>query len=351
MDGEGARQRPELGNGYAPDIALRQPNWPVARDPSRQLLPQPARAADAVLCAGGLHPDHASTNDILFVLLAWAVRRSHASRTPTIHTGSNDVDAGAPRRCSSAASYSSSCGSIFAVRILTRRGPEARAARRAAQGRRRGARGDPGAPPPGGDGAGRLGQGHRFAGSGDRSAIGNLVYDALRRRRSLAAQMGADTPRALALAAAPRALGLSAAEVVGDADGSAHALEPLSEAEQARLGARAAGRCARRDARRHPRLAAAVVRARLRRGCRRGRRGAWRARARRSARQHAEGRPREGPEGAGRASRRCRRRCRRVGVRIPAPEGAGRAAQRRSRDRRTARAGSRCRTRARRSRR
>jgi 16S rRNA (cytosine967-C5)-methyltransferase len=31
------------------------------------------------------------------------------------------------------------------------------------------------------------GKSHRFAGSGDRAAIGNLVYDALRRRRSLAA--------------------------------------------------------------------------------------------------------------------------------------------------------------------
>jgi 16S rRNA (cytosine967-C5)-methyltransferase len=79
------------------------------------------------------------------------------------------------------------------------------------------------------------GKSHRFAGSGDRAAIGNLVYDALRRRRSLAAQMGADTPRAVTLAAAPHALGLSAAEVVAVADGSPHAVEPLSEAEQASL--------------------------------------------------------------------------------------------------------------------
>ena len=48
------------------------------------------------------------------------------------------------------------------------------------------------------------GKGHRFAGSGDRAAIGNLVYDALRRKPSLAAQMGSDTPRAIVLAAAPR---------------------------------------------------------------------------------------------------------------------------------------------------
>ena len=46
------------------------------------------------------------------------------------------------------------------------------------------------------------GKSHRFAGSGDRAAIGNLVYDALRRKRSLAAQMGSDGPRAVILAAA-----------------------------------------------------------------------------------------------------------------------------------------------------
>jgi 16S rRNA (cytosine967-C5)-methyltransferase len=79
------------------------------------------------------------------------------------------------------------------------------------------------------------GKGHRFAGSGDRATIGNLVYDALRRRRSLAAQMQGDTPRAIALAAAPRALGLSPAAVIASADGSPHAVEPLSEAEQAGL--------------------------------------------------------------------------------------------------------------------
>ena len=79
------------------------------------------------------------------------------------------------------------------------------------------------------------GKSHRFAGSGDRATIGNLVYDALRRRRSLAAQMGADTTRAIALAAAPHALGLSPAAVIASADGSAHAVEPLSEAEQAAL--------------------------------------------------------------------------------------------------------------------
>src|SRR5690349_23725739 len=66
------------------------------------------------------------------------------------------------------------------------------------------------------------GKSHRFAGSGDRAAIGNLVYDALRRRRSLSAQMGEDNPRALALAAAPHALGLSLPALMAAADGSPH---------------------------------------------------------------------------------------------------------------------------------
>src|SRR5262249_8127378 len=79
------------------------------------------------------------------------------------------------------------------------------------------------------------GKSHRFAGSGDRAAIGNLLYDTLRRRRSLAAQMGADSPRAVVLAAAPGALGLSATAVAASADGSPHAIEPLSEAERAGL--------------------------------------------------------------------------------------------------------------------
>jgi len=75
------------------------------------------------------------------------------------------------------------------------------------------------------------GRAHRFAGSGDRAAIGTLVFDALRRRLSIAARMGADVPRALALGAAPRALGVTAEAVAASADGSEHALSPLSEVE------------------------------------------------------------------------------------------------------------------------
>jgi 16S rRNA (cytosine967-C5)-methyltransferase len=43
------------------------------------------------------------------------------------------------------------------------------------------------------------GRSHRFAGAGDRAVIGNLVFDALRKRASLAHRMGSDAPRALVL--------------------------------------------------------------------------------------------------------------------------------------------------------
>lgn len=79
------------------------------------------------------------------------------------------------------------------------------------------------------------GKSHRFAGSGDRNAIGGLVYDALRRRSSIAWAMGADTPRALALGAAAGALAVEPDAVPGLCDGSQHAPEPLSESEVAGL--------------------------------------------------------------------------------------------------------------------
>ncbi|CCV11883.1 RsmB/NOP family class I SAM-dependent RNA methyltransferase [Mesorhizobium sp. STM 4661] len=42
---------------------------------------------------------------------------------------------------------------------------------------------------------------HRFAGGGDRAAIGNIVYDALRRKRSAGWLLGEDTPRAVGFGA------------------------------------------------------------------------------------------------------------------------------------------------------
>lgn len=79
------------------------------------------------------------------------------------------------------------------------------------------------------------GKSHRFAGSGDRNAIGGVVYDALRRRSSIAWAMASDSPRALATGAAPAGLGLSPDAVIAACTGAPHALEPLDEAERAGL--------------------------------------------------------------------------------------------------------------------
>lgn len=50
---------------------------------------------------------------------------------------------------------------------------------------------------------------HRFAGSGDRAAIGNLVFDALRRRLSAAYVMGDDAPAAIVFSTLQRDWGVS----------------------------------------------------------------------------------------------------------------------------------------------
>ena len=79
------------------------------------------------------------------------------------------------------------------------------------------------------------GQTHRFAGSGDRSAIGSLLFDALRRRASSAWLMGAETPRAVLLGALRLARNMSAEDIAKLADGSRFAPEPLSDDEKKRL--------------------------------------------------------------------------------------------------------------------
>jgi 16S rRNA (cytosine967-C5)-methyltransferase len=78
---------------------------------------------------------------------------------------------------------------------------------------------------------------HRFAGSGDRAAIGGLVYDALRRRASSAFLMDADTPRAVALGMLRRERGMDADAIARLADGSRYAPDALSDAERERLTA------------------------------------------------------------------------------------------------------------------
>ena len=78
---------------------------------------------------------------------------------------------------------------------------------------------------------------HRFAGSGDRAAIGNLVYDALRHRASLGWRMEAETPRALALGAAVVHGGAEAAGLNDLFAGDRHAPDALSESELTQLTA------------------------------------------------------------------------------------------------------------------
>jgi 16S rRNA (cytosine967-C5)-methyltransferase len=73
---------------------------------------------------------------------------------------------------------------------------------------------------------------HRFAGSGDRAAIGNLVFDALRTRGSGAYAMGEASPRALVLRTLATSWGLSPEEVAALAGSGPHAPAPLSEAER-----------------------------------------------------------------------------------------------------------------------
>jgi 16S rRNA (cytosine967-C5)-methyltransferase len=75
---------------------------------------------------------------------------------------------------------------------------------------------------------------NRFAGAGDRAAIGNLVYDALRRRASHAALMGSDTPRALVLAVAVRDWNEDPAALSDSFAADNHAPEALSADELAR---------------------------------------------------------------------------------------------------------------------
>ncbi|MHA1165295.1 MAG: RsmB/NOP family class I SAM-dependent RNA methyltransferase [Alphaproteobacteria bacterium] len=75
------------------------------------------------------------------------------------------------------------------------------------------------------------GRGHRFAGSGDRAAIGNIVYDALRHRASIAWLMGSERPRSLALGVMVFHWGETHETLSEMFSGDVHAPEPLNEAE------------------------------------------------------------------------------------------------------------------------
>lgn len=76
---------------------------------------------------------------------------------------------------------------------------------------------------------------HRFAGSRDRSAIGNLVFDALRCRMSLAARLGSDTPRLVAMAAYVRVWGRGVEGLQAALQDDRHAPPPPSAPEREAL--------------------------------------------------------------------------------------------------------------------
>jgi len=78
------------------------------------------------------------------------------------------------------------------------------------------------------------GKAHRFAGSSDRAAIGNIVYDVMRQRALLASVMGSDTPRALVLAGANRLMNITVEELT-DLVSAKHGPGELTEEEMTAL--------------------------------------------------------------------------------------------------------------------
>ncbi|MES0808850.1 RsmB/NOP family class I SAM-dependent RNA methyltransferase [Roseibium sp. SCPC15] len=75
------------------------------------------------------------------------------------------------------------------------------------------------------------GAAHRFAGSGDRTVIGNLVFDALRNRASLAARMKSTEPRALVLGTYALTWEKGVDALADALALDRHAPEPLTEGE------------------------------------------------------------------------------------------------------------------------
>jgi len=81
------------------------------------------------------------------------------------------------------------------------------------------------------------GRAHRFAGSGDRSAIASLAFDALRKKSSSAWIMDDASPRAAMIGALKQIRALSDADIGALFSGEGHAPSPLTPRERARLGA------------------------------------------------------------------------------------------------------------------
>jgi len=79
------------------------------------------------------------------------------------------------------------------------------------------------------------GRSHRFAGSKDRSVIGTLVYDALRKKASLGWRMDDDSPRGLVLGVLRQVWAIEAEEIAAICDGAAHSPAPLTDKETNQL--------------------------------------------------------------------------------------------------------------------
>jgi len=75
------------------------------------------------------------------------------------------------------------------------------------------------------------GTAHRFAGSGDRTVIGNLVFDALRNKASLAARMQDGAPRALVIATYCLTWAKGVDALAASLEADRHAPDALSQAE------------------------------------------------------------------------------------------------------------------------
>lgn len=79
---------------------------------------------------------------------------------------------------------------------------------------------------------------HRFAGAGDRAAIGNIVYDGLRRKRSAGWLIGADTPRAVGFGALLLEWHETVETLSATLEGDKFAPAPLDADELAAISAR-----------------------------------------------------------------------------------------------------------------
>jgi 16S rRNA (cytosine967-C5)-methyltransferase len=79
------------------------------------------------------------------------------------------------------------------------------------------------------------GKAHRFAGSGDRAWIGNLVFDSLRRKQSLSYLMRSNTSRAVALAALRNGWNVSVQDIASFCSGDGFCPAPLTSEEESGL--------------------------------------------------------------------------------------------------------------------